>query len=254
VTRALAQGGQEGGRRHAGAQRGTDAREHRLGHRPRLGRRDHPGRRLLHGRDRPPGAHPAGAARPVASAQRGLRRQSEDVLPPSAPAGRRRRRDAPPRRPVRALADLAARRADPARGARPRPRVALRGPRRGARGGHALVEVAGQPRAHPDREPGARHGAVGDAHGLSRLLARAAHGDPVPAQRPRLLLRLGGAHAGRSPGLPDRGGPDADDLLRRRVVDRVARLDGLRDQDPGCRRAPRAPPQRRAAQPEVLAV
>ena len=65
----------------------------------------------------------------LAPAQRRLRRQPEDVLPRGAPARRRRGRDAPSRRAVRARADPAHGGADPAR-----------------RGGHGAGLAAGRAR------------------------------------------------------------------------------------------------------------
>ncbi len=101
----------------------------------RLGRRDHPRRRQVD-RRHVELARAAAAPRHLAPAQRRLRRQPEDVLPRGAPARRRRRGDAPPRRPVRAVADpragrrrsspgeadlvLGSRLAEPGRGARRR--------------------------------------------------------------------------------------------------------------------------------------
>ena len=144
-------------RRHAGVQRGQDARADLRRHPRRLGRRRHPGRRQVarrHHRGRPHAA----AAGHLAPAQRGLRRQPEDVLPVGAAARRRRRGDAPPRRPVRAHPDPQARRPHPARRGRPRPRLApRRRPPRRAEGQDAALEADRQPVPDRRREPDPRH-------------------------------------------------------------------------------------------------
>ena len=132
-----------------------------------------------------------------------LRRQPEDLLRPGARVGRRRRRDAPPRLPVRRDADPRARRADPGGRGGPRARAAGSWATRSRAACRRWkyvsnrfltgVENAGL-RAPPVRVP----------HGPARLQPAPARDDPVPAELGRLRVRPGAHRAGRRGGRPRR--------------------------------------------------
>ena len=189
------------------------------------------------------------AARGLAPAQRGLRRQPEDVLPRGPAARRRRRRDAASRRPVRAGADPEHGRADPGRAGGPRARLAAGAAGHGPGQRHAALEVRGQPLAHRGREPDHGHAPVRGPYRLPGLLAPAAPDRPVPAQLVGLQLRLGAADAGLPLRHAHRGGARARTLLRGGVVGGPGQRHRLRAQDaldrgPPCA-APSAHPARR---------
>ena len=193
-------------RRHAGAERGEDPGDDRRGDPARLGRRDHPRRRPLHRRDREARAR-ARRSRGLASAQRRIRRQPEDLLSGGAAARCGDRGHVASGRPVRAEPDSEADRADRGGRGRPRARYPDGRARRGPRGRHAPVQAGRQPGADHSRERRPADRAHRSAHGLSRLQSRGpAHG-PVPAQLDRLRLRFGAADAGIALRLPDRRGP-----------------------------------------------
>ena len=116
---------------------------------------------------------PGELARPsdLASPQRRLRRQPEDLLPRGTAARRRRGGDAPSRRAVRADADSGAGRADP-RGPRPTgARLAPGGARDGAGRRDAALQVRREPLPDGDREPRSCDRPQRAPHRLPRLLA-----------------------------------------------------------------------------------
>ena len=136
-------------------------------------------------------------------AQRRLRRQPEDLLPRGAPARRRRRRDAAPRRPVRARDHPAAGRADRRRRGRHRARLALPRARAArARAGCRCWKCVANRVPDHGREPAAGHRPLRAAHRLPRLLARAAARRSRSCATRSTSLRLRAADAGRPLRLP----------------------------------------------------
>src|SRR3954453_15184508 len=247
------QGRRQGGRRHAGAERGTHAASHVGRHPGGLGRRGDPRRRQVERRHRR--TRPRAAAAPrLASPQRRLRRQPEDLLPGGAAAERGVGDPPAPRRPVRAGHHPEAGRADRAGGGRRRARLALPHAGRGTRGGDAAVALRAEPVPDHRGEQGHADGAVRAAHGLPRVLAAGAARGAVAAQLARLLLRLRAAHAGGPLRLPLPRGAVRDALLQGRLLRLVPPGRGLRGQDAARGGAARAAPPRDLAVAQVPAL
>ena len=196
----------------------------------KVGRRHHPRRRQVDRRDRRNRAQPAHQGH-LAPAQRRLRRQPEDVLPGGAAGAGGRRRHVAPGRPVRADADPRPRPPHPPRRGRRRPRLAHGGAGDGESRRHAPLQESGQQVPHGGREPRHGHPADRSPHRLPRVLARrAAHG-AVPAELPRLLLRLGDADAVGVLRVPHRRRAGAVGVHGGGIVDPVRAGGGVRAED-----------------------